>query len=84
MVVTEEMEQEGDQVKEGRRLGGGGGAKGLLPQGLLVPGAGCYFGTVPALQRCGKWAILASSPSGNTTSQPSWASHRPRAGLLEP
>ena len=86
MVVTEEMEARGDR-EAGRKeedWGDGGGAKAFCPKGLLVPGAGCYFGTVPALQRCGKRAILASSPSGNTTSQPSWASHQPRASLLEP
>ena len=85
MVVTRRWRQEGTGGQEGRKTGGRGrGAKALCPKGLLVPGGGCYFGAVPALQRCGRPAILAGSPSGNTTSQPSWASPRPQAGLLEP
>lgn len=85
MVVTRRWRQEGTGGQEGRKTGGRGrGAKALSPKGLLVPGGGCYCGAVPALQRCGRPAILAGSPSGNSTSQPSWASPRPQAGLLEP
>lgn len=76
MVVTEEMEARGDREvrKEGRRLGGGGGAKAFCPKGLLVPGAGCYFGTVPAHQDQANGQYLPAAPVGTPQVSPSWAS----------